>query len=999
MADGTTAPTCSCSKLVEDLIADRARLLEHAGCTEAEWVARGGLRLAPLLDDQLQRTELSLVPLLRDGAILGDAPPSEAEEVIPPLPPEAALLPPLVPIAVEVPAPVAPEEIPPLPLEVVLPREEVAVEPTVNPSASAANPSAQAEGGVPVGLFAAVAEAPRVRVTPTEEQQIALGAIDAWYAGNEDFFALTGPAGTGKSTLLREVVDLYDPVLTAMTGKAALRLEQVTGAAATTLHKVLYWPPKPGEDVRFDRLRDPPEPGRILVVDEASMMGPSVFAHLKRWGVRALFVGDSYQLPPVITEKKELEQWGEDYSVFAQVSGVALKTVMRNAGGVLRAATRVRETGSLYRASDLDGPGSGYEYLSCGNPIERAVEEYLADREDNALITWKNAVRMHVNRAVRERLGHDGPLPDAGEPVLVRKNGQGHLNGEIVTCGGFVSGPRAGSMRTLWMSVANGAPGERLLVSVDGGSPGRGGEFFDGGQPWVEDWKKYLIDLKNQMLPEPIPLTWGYCGTAHTCVHPETIVETPRGLFRMRRLASTGQIATPTGVKPYDNFVTNPSSVMLRIRTKDGYTLDVTPDHGIFVWDGEAYSRIETCDARPGLKLQFRLGTTCDPTDLKTLPRADSHSDGTLDTRALAHRIPEVVSEDVAEFFGMMVADGTLFDRGFRLVKRHRDVVLRFKHLAETIFHAQVHDEMSLDYGDADVTGANVQSVQIARWLARLGGMSPKLKDVPECVLESPLRVQAHFLRGLFEDGTVNIAKDTGCVDHIEWSTCRESLATTVHVMLLRFGIIAMRGVREPYENALSEGEQHTIYIYGINARRFRDAIGFISAWKQDRLVERGGDAKETRYKAPFSRSEIEVVRPFLSRSDRSNWCARGDLSRNAMRSAIARGASGSALSLLEEKLKWHHSEIVSIDRVEDAPSMCVRVPDGKRFLQNGSPQSNCQGSEARRATVFLDRGDDRMRYFNKETTLPGGDKVLYSARWCYTAQTRSRVYTKMIVG
>jgi hypothetical protein len=258
--------------------------------------------------------------------------------------------------------------------------------------------------------------------------------------------------------------------------------------------------------MRFVRLREPP--ARLAIVDECSMMTPTVFADLQRWGVRAILVGDDYQLPPVITGE-ELKSYGEDYSVFSHVRGTRLQTVMRSSGGVLSAATRVRETGEICRESDLDGD-NGYDYQTARKPIEAAVEEYLADRDDHLLITWRNEVRMSANKAIRIRLGHDGPLPDAGEPVLLKRNGQGFLNGEIVQCVSFESGPIVGSIQTMWMTVRGGL---RILVSVNGG---RDGEFFDGGAPWVESWKRYHIDLQKQLLPEPIPATWGYVLTAHS---------------------------------------------------------------------------------------------------------------------------------------------------------------------------------------------------------------------------------------------------------------------------------------------------------------------------------------------------------------------------------------------------------------------------------------------------------------------------------------------------
>jgi hypothetical protein len=333
-----------------------------------------------------------------------------------------------------------------------------------------------------------------------------------------------------------------------------------------------------------------------------------------------------------------------------------------------------------------------------------------------------------------------------------------------------------------------------------------------------------------------------------------------------------------------------------------------------------------------------------------------------------------------------MVADGTVFDKGIRLGKRHLDVADRFRDLCVELFGIHV--------GCDDTPTCRlytVHSVILVDWLRLVGGMDPNAKMVPGAILASSLAVQAAFLKGLFEDGTVNLKGDK--LDHIEWSSCFPELARIVQIMLLRFGIISVRCRRD---------EQWVIYIYGENAHRFREAIGFVSQWKQDRLQRSVG--QETRYSAPFSVTEITAFREFLRnasahKSIYNNLQTRRTMSRWKMHQFLQEQPSLALRKLLEEKLRWHHDEIVSIDRIEDAPSMCVEVPDGHRFLQNGSPQSNSQGSEYRRVSIFLAAEDLANPHFTKDTVLPNGKLWSFANRWAYTAITRAKSKVSIIIG
>ncbi len=115
---------------------------------------------------------------------------------------------------------------------------------------------------------------------------------------------ITGGPGTGKTTIVRAVVDIFekwgrDVVLAAPTGRAAKRLAETTGREARTIHRVLEFTPKQGTFKRDDRH---PLRGDALVVDEVSMVDLPLMFHLLKavppW-MRLILVGDKDQLPSV----------------------------------------------------------------------------------------------------------------------------------------------------------------------------------------------------------------------------------------------------------------------------------------------------------------------------------------------------------------------------------------------------------------------------------------------------------------------------------------------------------------------------------------------------------------------------------------------------------------------------------------------------------------------------------------------------------------------------
>ncbi len=118
---------------------------------------------------------------------------------------------------------------------------------------------------------------------------------------------LTGGPGTGKTTTLNGIIELYERdglkvALTAPTGRAAKRMSEITGKEAKTIHRLLEVEWKDGDMPKFQRNLTNPLPYDAIIVDELSMVDIHLFASLldaMKLGCRLIMVGDSDQLPAV----------------------------------------------------------------------------------------------------------------------------------------------------------------------------------------------------------------------------------------------------------------------------------------------------------------------------------------------------------------------------------------------------------------------------------------------------------------------------------------------------------------------------------------------------------------------------------------------------------------------------------------------------------------------------------------------------------------------------
>lgn len=147
-------------------------------------------------------------------------------------------------------------------------------------------------------------------------------------------FVLTGGPGTGKTTTLNAIIELFEQrdvniQLAAPTGRAAKRMTELTGRESKTIHRLLEveWTGDDGK--KFSRNERNPLECEVIIIDEASMIDSLLFESLLRAlkiSCRIILVGDTDQLPSVSAGNVL-----NDILASNMYSAVCLKKVFRQA--------------------------------------------------------------------------------------------------------------------------------------------------------------------------------------------------------------------------------------------------------------------------------------------------------------------------------------------------------------------------------------------------------------------------------------------------------------------------------------------------------------------------------------------------------------------------------------------------------------------------------------------------------------------------------------------
>lgn len=305
--------------------------------------------------------------------------------------------------------------------------------------------------------------------SPTTGQWLAIQKLDVFLESEEyQVFILMGYAGTGKTTLLKGVLDYLDSIkrpyrLMASTGRAARVLANKTGRTATTIHSSIYVVDAEKSEVTeqkksiaFKLRNNFDDKDTVYFIDESSMISDKseinqqllfddgrFLDHIFRFiGYRKIvFLGDNAQLPPVncnFSAALDGDYLAKTYR--KKVADIILTEVKRQSdtGGIIHNATRFREqlfSGSLPPVTFEAGR---WNDISVSSNIWSAISKYVRQIEksgcyESIFITLSNGSAHYINNQVRNGIfKQKNPSLQQGEWLMVIQNNYptGYNNGQ-----------------------------------------------------------------------------------------------------------------------------------------------------------------------------------------------------------------------------------------------------------------------------------------------------------------------------------------------------------------------------------------------------------------------------------------------------------------------------------------------------------------------------------------------------------------------------------------
>ncbi len=424
------------------------------------------------------------------------------------------------------------------------------------------------------------------------------------------------------------------------------------------------------------------------------------------------------------------------------------------------------------------------------------------------------------------------------------------------------------------------------------------------------------------------------------CQPYDSLVSTPDGLVPIGVLVESNAVGTKVydahGLTRVVAVKANGVKGVLRIHTKAGYLLDVTPDHLVWRSSAAEFGRfVPASELRPGDKISWH--------------RRDAYGDGDLNSREIAE----------ASLAGWLQSDGFVgqYSGTNKSLTIEAITVTPGEHAwvvdaVEQVFpdlnrhmRRQPTQDESLDCRRLRIYGAGLAPF-VEKWGLRAPGVE---MAVPERLFTAPLPVVAAYLRALFQaEGYVSQRERSALIG---LDMISEDLVRGAQILLLRFGIFAR--VRFKEDRRPNRKGCWSIRIQNAGDRRiFAEEIGFLDLRKAMKL--------EATFELP-GKSSVEVKRLEIARIEELGEMDVYDIQTESGEylSANLRVHNCFILSVddtMESILNWYKEEGLIFKGGSGAGVNLSRIRSSKELLSSGGnasgPVSFMRGADASAGTI-----------------------------------------------
>ncbi|WP_344908363.1 vitamin B12-dependent ribonucleotide reductase [Actinomadura meridiana] len=425
------------------------------------------------------------------------------------------------------------------------------------------------------------------------------------------------------------------------------------------------------------------------------------------------------------------------------------------------------------------------------------------------------------------------------------------------------------------------------------------------------------------------------------CQTYDSLVSTPAGLIPIGRLVERDAV----GTKVYDAHgltrvvATKANGVrdVLRIHTKAGYTLDVTPDHVVWKASGDDSGRfVEAGELNVGDQLEWHRVAAYGESEITSREFAEAALAGWLQADGF------VGCYETGTNRSLTIEAMTVTDAEREWVTRHLNVVFPDVHRHERSVETQ---DDTLDCRRTRLYG-DVLSGYVDKWGLLARGVD---MVVPDGLFTAPLPIVAAYLRSVFQaDGFVS-AREASTV--IEVDMISEELIRGMQRLLLRFGVFSRVGVKKP--NRPDQKPCWTLRIQNAGDRRvFADEIGFIDPAKALKMHQ--GFEKPGRPARPTKRLEIAKIEDLGALDVYDIQTESGEYLCDNIR--VHNCFILSVDDTMESILDWYKEEGVIFKGGSGAGLNLSRIRSSRELLSSGGtasgPVSFMRGADASAGTI-----------------------------------------------